>query len=82
MYSGGTSAQRRIPQTLASRGGRVDESSKLWLNGPFWLAKEEEWPADIVTISSKESQEEAKVAKDVLAVAVKIQDELDDLLQK
>lgn len=70
------------PADLGSRGGQVDESSKLWLNGPPWLAKEDEWPADIVTSSTKETQAEARLIKDVLAVAVEAEDELDDLMKK
>ena len=71
------------PADLGSRGGRVDESSEFWLKGPSWLTKESEWPVDIVTSPSKESQAEAKVIKEILAVTVQVeQDDQDNLLEK
>jgi len=70
------------PADLGSRGGQVDESCELWWKGPSWLSKPEEWPANIVTSPTKESQTEAKAIKQVLAVAVKTEDELDQAMQK
>ncbi len=45
--------QLENPADLGSRGGKVDESSELWLKGPPWLTKEGEWPEDIVTSPKK-----------------------------
>ena len=65
------------PADIGSQGGKVDESSELSLKGPPWLTNENDWPADIVTDPSVESQAEAKVIKEILATAV--QPEQDDL---
>ena len=71
------------PADIGSRGGKVDESSELWLKGPPWLTNENDWPADIVTGPSVESQAEAKVIKEILATAVQPeQDDLDNLMEK
>ena len=42
----------------------------------------ESWPPDIVIGPTKETQAEAKVVKEVLAVAVKKEDALDYILKK
>ena len=42
---------------LASRGGDV-QHKELWWNGPERMAKPENWPQDIVSQSSAESQAE------------------------
>ena len=48
------------PADLGSRGGSV-EGVELWWKGPKWLADREQWPRDVVTVSTSESQAEAKV---------------------
>ena len=42
------------PADLGSRGGKVDESTQLWLKGPEWLSKQDVWPDDITTVSTVE----------------------------
>ena len=56
------------PANLGSRGGRADESAKLWWEGPAWIAEPENWPPDIVTAATNETQAEAKVVREVLFV--------------
>lgn len=70
------------PADVASRGGRVTNASNLWLKGPSWLSNPEEWPEDIITSPTSESQAEAKITKELLSVTVKKGDELDKLLEK
>ncbi|XP_068707690.1 uncharacterized protein [Montipora foliosa] len=70
------------PADLGSRGGKAGECADLWFQGPSWLPYPENWPSDIVTSPSKETQAEAKVIKEVLAVAIADDKELDQLLQK
>lgn len=67
---------------LGSRGGEVNETSGLWWNGPPWLAQPQNWPPDIVTSPTKETQAEEKLIKEVLAVTIETNDELDQLMQK
>ena len=53
----------------------MDASSELWLR--------DDWPADIVTDPSVESQAEAKVIKEILGTAFQPeQDDLDNLMEK
>ena len=69
------------PADLASRGGHVD-NAELWWNGPEWLSNTELWPEDLVTGPTTESNAEAKVVKQVFAVAVNEQNEIDKVLHK
>ena len=70
------------PADLASRGGPVEEGNQLWWKGPTWLNNPEEWPPNIVTAASAESQAESKEIKQLFALAVKEEDELDILRSK
>lgn len=69
------------PADLGSRSGSV-EKEKLWWSGPHWLLDRDLWPADIITTSTTESQAEAKVIREVFAVAQARTDILDILLTK
>ena len=69
------------PADLGSRGGSV-EGVELWWKGPKWLADREQWPRDIVTVSTPESQAEAKVVRKGFAGARDKTDEFDVLLEK
>ena len=70
------------PADLGSRGGRVDESAKLWWEGPAWLAEPESWPPDIVTAATSETQAEAKVVREALFVTKTEDDVLNETLEK
>ena len=69
------------PADLGSRGGRV-QGADLWWKGPRWLAERENWPHDIVTSVTPESQAEAKVSKEVFGGARNVTDGFDVLLEK
>ena len=70
------------PADLASRGGPVNEDNVLWWEGPKWLKDPESWPPDIVTTATTESNAEVKATKELFALAVEQEDELDNLLAK
>lgn len=53
-----------------------------WLLGPRWLSKPEEWSREIVTKLNNETEAEAKLTKEVFAVAVDSRDDLDEVLEK
>ena len=44
--------------------------------------KPDEWPTNIVTAANKETEVEARKTREVLAVAIEIKDEADDILEK
>ena len=69
------------PADLGSRSGSV-ENGELWWRGPEWLLDRERWPADIKTTATPESQAEAKVIREVFAVAQAQTDILDAFLIK
>ena len=69
------------PADLGSRGGRLEEADQWW-NGPNWLANQENWPADILDKPTEQSQAEAKLVRQVLAVAVDKEDEIENVLRK
>ena len=71
------------PADLGSRGGDVSKSAALWWNCPAWLLDQDKWPPNINTQDTSETQAETKAAvKELFAVAVPVEDELDQLLQK
>ena len=70
------------PADLASRGGLVSKENQLWWSGPEWLTDPRKWPENLVTAPSKESNQEVKTTKELFALAVNSDDELDELLAK
>ena len=68
------------PADPGSRGRDCNKLETNWLNGPEWLGDLTRWPPNIVPEASEESEQEAKKIISVLAVAVpmenKIQEEL------
>ena len=70
------------PADLGSRGGREDESAKLWCEGSAWLAEPESWPPDIVTAATSETQAEAKVVREALFVTKTEDDVMNETLEK
>ena len=70
------------PADLASRGGLVSKENQLWWSGPEWLSDPRKWPENLVTAPSKESNQEVKTTKELFALAVNSDDELDELLAK
>ena len=70
------------PADLASRGGLVTEENQLWWRGPEWLSDPAKWPADLVTAPTAESNAEMKTTKELFALAVNSDHELDELLAK
>ena len=69
------------PADLGSRGGQV-VNHELWWQGPHWLPNRSEWPPNIVTTPTPESQAEAKVVLEVFAKVTAASDRLDELLVK
>ncbi|XP_068708134.1 uncharacterized protein [Montipora foliosa] len=70
------------PADLASRGGLVSKENQLWWSGPEWLSDPRKWPENLVTAPSKECNQEVKTTKELFALAVNSDDELDELLVK
>ena len=68
------------PADIGTRACGASKLSELWWLGPKWLAEREQWPDDIETIPTSETETEAKLVKDVLAIAVKFDDNLDHLM--
>ena len=67
------------PADLGSRSGSL-KNEKLWWSGSLWLPDRDLWPADIA--ATAESQAEAKVIREVFAIAQARTDILDILLTK
>ena len=70
------------PADIGSRGCKADQLCNVWLPGPQWLSKPEEWPGDVVTEPNKETEAEAKLTKEVFAVAVEARDDFDEVLER
>ena len=64
---------------MGSRGGSVI-NAELWQYGPKWLPDPTQWPPDTTLEPSTETKAEAKVTRDVFAVAIPVQDAFDQLL--
>ena len=69
------------PTDLASRGGPVDQSD-LWWSGPSWLSDCEQWPPNITTSSSPESQAEEKILKEIFKFSEVRSGDLQVLMKK
>ena len=69
------------PADLASRGGSVGQKDSWW-NGPSWLPSSENWPPDIITRTSPDSQAKEKIPKNIFKVTQVGGDDLDVLLEK
>ena len=71
------------PADAGSRGKAYHKLDSNWMAGPKWLANKEEWPINIVSESTHESDCEAKKIQTILASAIVIKDNaLDNLLNK
>ena len=64
------------PADLRSRGGSVTKA-ELWWRGPAWLADPKNWPTDIVTHATQESQAERKVQRELFAGTVEVNHDFD-----
>ena len=72
------------PADVGSRGCSTIQlqGNQLWWKGPSWLPNEENWPEDIRTVPSTESETEARKMKDVLATAVSTPGNFDDIMHR
>ena len=70
------------PADIASRGCDAKKLNNRWFKGPEWMTNTNEWPEDIVTAASADSESEAKPTKAILKVAVESKDELDMVQEK
>ena len=69
------------PADLASRGGPVDQND-LWWSGPSWLSDCEQWPPNITTSSSPESQAEEKILREIFQFSKVESDDFNPLIEK
>ena len=71
------------PADIRSRGGDVSGSALSW-NGPEWLQDRDAWPLNPVSASSKESESESKIVREVVAATIVDQDKdvFDQLLER
>ena len=71
------------PADLGSRGGAVTQTNELWWNGPNWLSKPEERPANVSTKATKESLGEAKKVRELFKLATEHEpDEFSELIER
>lgn len=78
LSSGATCLRRRI---LLESWGEVKDN-KTWWDGPKWLSEQENWPPDVVTKASKESDAEAKIIRELFASTVEVPDSFDNIMAK
>ena len=68
------------PADLGSRGGNLFETTDPWWRRPLWLAHQQQWPPDNVTCRTRETQAEATVIREVLAVTIETNERHDELM--
>ena len=54
------------PADIASRGAKASTLTSDWWNGPRWLQHEREWPEDVITTATRETESESKVIKQIM----------------
>ena len=68
------------PANIGTRGCGTRKLSELkWLELK-WLTEREQWPDYIETIPTSETETEAKLVRDILAITVEVDDNLDQLM--
>lgn len=70
------------PADVGSRGCLANRIDSKWFQGPSWLTNKLEWPTDIVTAPSEETERETKPIKEILRVANPVKNELDSILER
>lgn len=56
--------------------------AELWWNGPSWLSDPSQWPADIVTKGTDDSNAEKKVQRELFVLSVEANNDFDIILKK
>ena len=67
---------------IGSRGCLASRIDPKWFKGPSWLVTKQNWPTDIVTAPSEETEKESKPIKKIMRVANPVRNELDDVLER
>ena len=49
---------------------------ELWLSGPKWLQNPDQWPADLKTFATKDTEAEAELLMEALGVVAETNDSL------
>ena len=70
------------PADIGSRGCLASRIDPKWFQGQPWLGNKLNWPIDIVTAPSEETERESKPIKEILRVANPVRNELDDVLER
>jgi len=72
------------PADIGSRGCSATrlQQQEIWWKGPSWLLHEDQWPEDINTVPSVESETEARKVKEVLATTINMESGVEDLMQR
>ena len=68
------------PADVASRGCNLKTLPPNWFTGPTWLKDQNDWPDDIITVSTKQTESEAKITKEIFSTTVGRQDNLQNQL--
>ena len=72
------------PADIGSRGCSATklQQQEIWWKGPSWFLHEDQWPEDINTVPSVESETEARKVKEVLATTINMEPGVEDLMQR
>ena len=72
----------RNPADIGSRGSSVDKIHTDWWNGPSWLQCQHNWPPDINTEPTVETENKVKKIQEILRVSVESNHQNDEILEK
>ena len=70
------------PADIGSRGCNANKLPKTWLEGPTWLQNKDNWSKQKEIVPTKESEEEAKLLKEVFYTAKVDENQIDVLTNK
>ena len=72
----------RNPADISSRGCSVEKIPTEWWNGPSWLQYQQNWPPDINTEPTVETENEVKKLQEVLRVSIEPNHQNDEIFKK
>ena len=70
------------PADIGSRSCPASKIPELWLQGPKWLQYKDQWPVQPTIRATYETEQEAKIIKELMSTTLQENDTFDKLMSK